>query len=108
MAEGMRYFEARKKSGRIEPDSKHSNIQATRIIKRTIEDVEVQPDHNPDSRIHRRQAMEVLDLAETTVLLRFIADPQQPEHEHGGFHDNTILAARSALHHLRHIRDRKI
>ena len=48
----------------------------------------------------RRMAMGVATLADTTDLLTYIATPDQPEQEYGGFHDTTICVARSALHHL--------
>ena len=52
------------------------------------------------ARVKRRKNMKTLTLSQTREILRYIATADQPEHEHGGFHDNTILAARSALHHL--------
>ena len=53
-----------------------------------------------EMRAARRMAMGVDTLADTTDLLTYIATPDQPEQEYGGFHDTTICAARSALHHL--------
>ena len=53
-----------------------------------------------EMRAARRMAMGVATLADTTSLLTHIATPDQPEPEYGGFHDTTIHAARSALHHL--------
>ena len=53
-----------------------------------------------EMRAARRMAMGVATLADTTNLLTYIATPDQPEQEYGGFHDTTIHAARSALHHL--------
>ena len=52
------------------------------------------------ARAKRRKGMKTLTLSQTRAILRYISDADQPEQEHGGFHDNTILAARSALHHL--------
>lgn len=53
-----------------------------------------------EMRAARRMAMGVATLADTADLLTYIATPDQPEQEYGGFHDTTIHAARSALHHL--------
>jgi len=39
-------------------------------------------------------------LPDTVALLEYIAAADQPTREHGGFDDNTKLAARSALHWL--------
>ena len=53
-----------------------------------------------EMRAARRMAMGVATLADTADLLTYIATPDQPEQEYGGFHDTTIHVARSALHHL--------
>ena len=44
-----------------------------------------------------------LTVADTITGLEYIADPEQPDHEWGGFHPNARLTAESALHHLRRL-----
>ncbi len=45
-----------------------------------------------------------MTLRNTLYILKYIGDVDQPEQEHGGFHEQTIQAARSALLHLRRLR----
>jgi len=47
-----------------------------------------------------------MTLRNTIHLLKYIGDVDQPEHERGGFHEQTIQAARSALHHIERLRRR--
>ena len=47
-----------------------------------------------------------MTLRNTIHILKYISDADQPEHEHGGFHEQTIQAARSALHHIERLRRR--
>lgn len=42
----------------------------------------------------------------TVEILKYIGDVDQPEPEYGGFHEQTIQAARSALHHIERLRRR--
>lgn len=54
--------------------------------------------------IARRKAMKMLNMKDTLNVLRDIGDLDQPDTAWGGFHDTTILAARSALHHIGRLR----
>ena len=47
-----------------------------------------------------------MTLRNTVQILKYIGDVDQPEQEHGGFHEQTIQAARSALHHIERLRRR--
>jgi len=47
-----------------------------------------------------------MTLRKTVIILKYIGDVDQPEQEHGGFHEQTIQAARSALHHIERLRRR--
>ena len=46
----------------------------------------------------RREYPPMMTVEETLEMLAYIGDVDQPEHEHGGFHDNAIQTARSARH----------
>ena len=47
-----------------------------------------------------------MTLRNTVHILKYIGDVDQPEEKHGGFHEQTIHAARSALHHIERLRCR--
>jgi hypothetical protein len=49
----------------------------------------------------------ILNLNETIIALEYIGNVDQPERKYGGFHDKTILAARSALYHIRNSKNWK-
>ncbi len=52
-----------------------------------------------------RLSVSLLGLPETICWLKYIADVDQADPEYGGFNDHAILTARSALHHIRRLRD---
>lgn len=41
-----------------------------------------------------------MTLRNTVKILKYIGEVNQPEQDHGGFHEQTIQAALSALHHI--------
>ena len=51
-----------------------------------------------------RLAQRPMTLRNTIAILRYIGDVDQPEQDYGGFHDGTIHAARSVLHHIERLR----
>ena len=49
-----------------------------------------------------KQAQKLLTLRQTLASLRYIAE--SPSHENGGFHEQAILCAKSAIHHIKKLR----
>ena len=52
------------------------------------------------ARIKRRKDAGIMTMLATKGALRYIGALYQPEQDAGGFSDQTIIAARSALHHM--------
>ena len=51
-----------------------------------------------------RESEKPLNLRQTIKMLRYIGDPLQPAKRYGGFDEQTVRAARSALYHINRLR----